>query len=139
MNKKTAIVLVIAIAVIVVAVVTSFTLINDSSHENITAVNNTTNITNVTNVSEVTEKTDVSTNKNSGAHGYCAICGAALSASEANNEYTQGKVCMSCAKNPYYQTSPGSDYANQKLYDKYPEDYSWMDEDGNGVYDGLEN
>lgn len=64
-----------------------------------------------------------------GKYGYCAICGKALSYEEANDEYTQGKVCRSCATNPYYQTEEGAEYANQKLYEAYPDEYSWMYED----------
>lgn len=84
-------------------------------------VNNTTAV-NAT-LESAPQKTDI------GQYGYCAICGKALSYSEANNEYTQGKVCSDCASNPYYQTGEGADYANQKLKEAYPEDYEGMFED----------
>lgn len=78
-------------------------------------------------------------NLESGQYGYCAVCGKALSYSEAHNEYTQGKVCGECASNPYYQTGEGADYANQKLKEAYPEDYEGMFEDsaddGDSEYD----
>lgn len=72
------------------------------------------------------------TNSPSGEYGYCAICGKALTASEANNEYTQGKVCSACAQNPYYQTGEGAQYANEKLFEAYPDEYAWMHEDNSG-------
>ena len=77
----------------------------------------------------VEESQTTSTSSESGQYGYCAICGKALTSSEANSEYTQGKVCHSCAANPYYQTDEGSQYANEKLYEAYPEEYEWMYED----------
>lgn len=66
------------------------------------------------------------------AYGYCAVCGKALSASEASDEYTQGKVCHSCAINP----PGGPDYANQKLKEAYPEEYSWMETGYEDTSDG---
>ena len=50
------------------------------------------------------------------SYGYCAVCGKALSASEANDEYTQGKLCYSYANNPPEEP----DYVNQKLKEAYP-------------------
>ncbi|MDO5848436.1 MAG: hypothetical protein Q4P18_02780 [Methanobrevibacter sp.] len=138
MNKKTGIAILISVIVIAMALCASFVILTGNAEsKNANVANNTTNVTeNITNVTE--DISSGSSSKNSGAYGYCAICGAALSASEANDDYTQGKVCRSCAKNPYYQSSPGSDYANQKLYEKYPEEYSWMDKNNNGLNDGLE-
>lgn len=95
------------------------------------AANNTTSLLNNTTVKNATlqETTDSSP---SGEYGYCAVCGNALTSSEANNEYTQGKVCHNCANNPYYQTGEGAQYANQKLFEAYPDEYSWMHEDDSG-------
>ena len=77
----------------------------------------------------VEESQTTSTSSESGQYGYCAICGKALTSAEAHSEYTQGKVCHNCAANPYYQTDEGSKYANEKLYESYPEEYEWMYED----------
>ena len=102
---------------------------SDLDDANVT-VNNTTAV-NAT-LESAPQKTDI------GQYGYCAICGKALSYSEAHNEYTQGKVCSDCASNPYYQTGEGADYANQKLKEAYPEDYEGMFEDssdGDSEYD----
>lgn len=63
--------------------------------------------------------------ENIGQYGYCAIYGVALTYEEANNEFTQSKVCYNCANNPYYQHGE-ADYANKKLYEKYPKDHEWM-------------
>lgn len=111
---------------------------NDADVVNIT--NNTTDNTTVVNATlEENSQQTVS-----GEYGYCAVCGKALSYSEAHNEYTQGKVCSDCASNPYYQTGEGADYANQKLAEAYPEDYEGMfddssDEYENSYYDDYEN
>lgn len=70
--------------------------------------------------SEPESSDEVKTEK---SYGYCAVCGKALSASEANDEYTQGKVCHSCANNP----PGGPDYANQKLKEAYPDEYYWLE------------
>ena len=84
-------------------------------------------------------QTSSSSNTESGHYGYCAICGKALTSAEANNEYTQGKVCHSCAANPYYQTDEGSQYANEKLFEAYPDEYEWMYEDSvDPTYDEYE-
>lgn len=80
-----------------------------------------------------------SSSSDSGQYGHCAICGRALTYSEANNEYTQGKVCSDCASNPYYQTEEGSQYANEKLYEAYPDEYSWMYEDDTGSDDNPDD
>ena len=76
-----------------------------------------------------------SNNDNTGQYGHCAICGKALSYSEAHEEYTQGKVCHDCAVNPYYQSGEGAEYANKKLYEAYPDEYSWMYEDDSAEYE----
>lgn len=107
----------------------------DNKTVNKTATNNTT-IKNATVKNTTTEETEIqssesSSSSESGEHGYCAICGRALSASEAGNEYTQGKVCSDCAANPDYQSGEGADYANRKLYEAYPDEYAWMYEDTN--------
>ena len=99
---------------------------------NITKVNTTLNNTTVKNVTveESPQKTV------SGKYGYCAVCGKALTYEEASNDYTQGKVCCACANNPYYQSGPGADYANQKLKEAYPDEYEGMFEDS---YDYEDN
>ena len=74
-------------------------------------------------------ETPTQTSTESGQYGYCAVCGKALTYAEAHSEYTQGKVCHSCANNPYYQTDEGSKYANQKLQEAYPDEYDWMDDE----------
>ena len=98
-------------------------------------VNNTTQVNNTTvknaTLEESESQSTSSENTESGQYGYCAICGRALSYSEANHEYTQGKVCSDCANNPYYQTAEGAEYANHKLYEAYPDEYAWMYEDTN--------
>lgn len=129
MNKKTGIVLFICIIVICGAVVASFTVLKLDSKDDNVDVNNTTNVTE--NITNVTEEVNSSQSQNSGAYGYCAICGVPLSASEASDDYTQGKVCGNCAKNPYYYTDEGSQYANQKLEEAYSEDYNGV---SNGSY-----
>ena len=96
---------------------------------NTTAVNNTT-VKNAT-LEESETETASSENTESGQYGYCAICGRALTSSEANHEITQGKVCLDCANNPYYQTDEGAKYANEKLFEAYPDEYEWMHEDAN--------
>ena len=100
------------------------------------AWNNTTNLNTTTKLNNTTVKDTTSEeseseyassqNSESGQYGYCAICGRALSYSEANHEITQGKVCIDCANNPNYQTGEGADYANRKLYEAYPDEYEWM-------------
>lgn len=92
---------------------------------NTTSINNTLNNTTVKNAT--LEKTSQKTV--SGQYGYCAICGKALTYTESQDEYTQGKVCYDCASNPYYESGPGADYANQKLKEAYPEEYEGMFED----------
>ena len=93
-------------------------------------VNNTT-IANNTTVKNTTleQITTPPSDSSDGQYGYCSICGKALTYSEAHSEYTQGKVCRNCAQNPYYQTDEGSEYANGKLAEAYPDEYGWMFED----------
>lgn len=98
---------------------------NNTAH-----LNTTTKLNNTTVEDTATEESEIesagSQNSESGQYGYCAICGRALSYSEANHEITQGKVCIDCANNPDYQTGEGADYANRKLYEAYPDEYEWM-------------
>lgn len=120
LKDKRVIILLIIIAILSVGICYSLmTQHNDTKP----VVNNTTTNKTVTNATLVQSKSE------SGQYGYCAICGKALTYSEANNEYTQGKVCAACAQNPYYQSGEGAAYANQKLAEAYPDEYSWMDED----------
>ena len=65
----------------------------------------------------------VMNSKQKKSYGYCAVCGKALSASEANDEYTQGKLCYSYANNPPEEP----DYVNQKLKEAYPDEYYWLE------------
>ena len=130
---KRIIVLLAIIAILAVALAYCMLTFNhdkgNAIANNTTAKNTTLNNTTVKNDTV----TQASTNSESGKYGYCAICGRALSASEASNEYTQGKVCMDCAKNPYYQSGEGARYANQKLFEAYPDEYEWMYEDTSNV------
>jgi hypothetical protein len=100
------------------------------AENNTTHINTTTKLNNTTVEDTATEESGSesagSQNSESGQYGYCAICGRALSYSEANHEITQGKVCIDCANNPDYQTGEGADYANRKLYEAYPDEYEWM-------------
>jgi hypothetical protein len=97
---------------------------------NTAILNTTTKLNNTTVKDTATEESESesagSQNSESGQYGYCAICGRALTYSEANHEITQGKVCIDCANNPDYQTGEGADYANRKLYEAYPDEYEWM-------------
>lgn len=97
---------------------------NNTTKVNTTLINNTT-VKDTTSEESESEYAS-SQNSESGQYGYCAICGRALSYSEANHEITQGKVCIDCANNPDYQTGEGADYANRKLYEAYPDEYEWM-------------
>ena len=94
---------------------------------------------NETNATVEEAQTSTSSSEN-GQYGHCAICGKALTYAEAHNEYTQGKVCHNCAANPYYQTDEGSKYANEKLYEAYPDEYAWMYEDSDdSSYDSYDD
>lgn len=122
---KRIIVLLIIITILSIGIGYSiFTLQQDNEKPRInnTTINNTT-------IKNATLEQKTTSNSESGQYGYCAVCGKALTSSEANNEYTQGKVCLSCANNPYYQSGEGAEYANKKLAEAYPEDYEWMYED----------
>ena len=125
MDKR--IIVLLAIVVILAAV---FGYLVFSQHQEPVkqVVNNTTpaNNTTVKNATVEDTTTESSSSSESGQYGYCAICGRALSYSEANHEITQGKVCIDCANNPDYQTGEGADYANRKLYEAYPDEYEWM-------------
>ena len=113
-----------------------------SHHEPVKQPVNNTTIANNTTVKNATlnQTTSSSSSQESGQYGYCAICGKALTYAEAHSEYTQGKVCHSCGANPYYQTDEGSKYANQKLYEAHPDEYSWMDDiDVDSAYDEYED
>ena len=44
-------------------------------------------------------------------------------------------MCHDCAVNPYYQSGEGAEYANKKLYEAYPDEYSWMYEDDSAEYE----
>lgn len=130
MEKDRKIILILILIIAILAVGMAYMILagqhgSEKSQSNNTTVKNTTaNNTTVKNTT-LTKKT----NGESGKYGYCAICGRALSASEAGDEYTQGKVCSSCARDPYYQSGEGARYANEKLIESYPEDYEWMYQD----------
>lgn len=128
MDKRIAILLVI-IGILLVGIGYMLFQQNNASDVNETIANNTHNNTTVKNAT-----LEESTQTVSGEYGYCAICGNALTYSEAHNEYTQGKVCSSCASNPYYQTGEGADYANSKLAEAYPEEYEGMFDDSSEDY-----
>ena len=104
---------------------------NNNTETNVAPDLNNTTVINAT----MEETKESSTTSDSGQYGYCAICGKALTYDEANDEYTQGKVCHSCAANLYYETPEGADYANKKLQEAYPEEYSFMDEEYEDDYE----
>lgn len=126
-------ILILIIVVAALAIAVGYGLITHQTPEKTTVSNNTTanntTVNNTTVKNATLESSSESSSAESGQYGYCAICGKALSYSEANNEYTQGKVCSDCASNPYYQSGEGADYANQKLYEAYPDEYAWMNDD----------
>lgn len=135
MDKKIA-VLIVIIAILAVGVGYGLVSHKEAPKQ---VVNNTTAANNTTVKNATLEQETTSSDSDSGQYGYCAICGRALSYSEAHNEYTQGKVCQDCANNPYYQTDEGSKYANEKLFEAYPDEYDWMNEDDSGDdYDDVE-
>ena len=133
---KRMLILLIIIAILSVGVIWGLINLQDSGK---TSANNTTflNDTTVANATLVEEESS-STDSSSGQYGYCAICGKALTYSESQSEITEGKVCHSCASNPYYQSGEGAEYANQKLYEAYPDEYAWMYEDSDD-YDNGDN
>ncbi|WP_405303991.1 hypothetical protein [Methanobrevibacter sp.] len=126
LNKQIIIILIIIIAILSVGIAYELFKTNNTQNDvkNVTT-NNTTSNTTLNATLQQTEPTI----SDSGKYGYCAICGKALSYSEASNEYTQGKVCAACAQNPYYQSGEGAEYANEKLFEAYPDEYAWMHED----------
>lgn len=133
MDKRIAILLVI-IAILLAGIgymVFQQHNVNDANATVTNITNNTNNNTTVVNATPV----ESSQNTVGGEYGHCAICGKALTYSEAHNEYTQGKVCRSCASNPYYQSGDGADYANKKLAEAYPDEYEGMFDDSYEDYD----
>ena len=130
MDKRIAILLIIIGMLLVGIGYTISQQDNASDVNNTTAINNTINNTTVKNATleQSSQKTV------SGKYGYCAICGKALTYEESQDEYTQGKVCYDCASNPYYESGPGADYANQKLKEAYPEEYEGMFEEPSDDY-----
>lgn len=139
MDKRIATLLLI-IGILLIAMGYIISQHNDASNTNNTAnVNNTTKVN--TTINNTTVKNNVTVEKSpqktaGGKYGYCAVCGRALSYGESNNEYTEGKVCSSCANNPYYQSGEGATYANQKLEEAYPDEYEGMFEDN---YEPVDN
>lgn len=129
MDKRIAALLLI-IGILLIAMGYIMSQHNDAG--NTASVNNTTKVNTTLNNTTVNEDVTVEESPQktvSGKYGYCAVCGKALSYGEANDEYTQGKVCHSCANNPYYQSGEGAAYANQKLEEAYPEYYNGISED----------
>ena len=126
-EKNKGIIAILVIIIIILVVGVGYQLMNHQN--NAKPIANNTTIKNTTVKNATLTETSSSSNSESGQYGYCAICGKALSYDEAHNEFTQGKVCTSCAQNPYYQTDEGAKYANQKLYESYPDEYAWMYED----------
>ena len=128
MNRTIAI-LALIICILLIGIGFAISMHNDAgdtnSTDNTTKANNTLNNTTVKNAT-VEESSQNTVN---GEYGYCAVCGKALTYGEAHDEYTQGKVCHSCAVNPYYQSGEGAAYANQKLEEAYPEHYNGISED----------
>ena len=114
----------IIVLLVIIAILSAGIIFGIITHQDTPKTNNTSN--NTTDINATLEQTSDS---ESGQYGYCAICGKALTYAEAHNEYTEGKVCSDCANNPYYQTGEGAEYANQKLYEAYPDEYAWMYED----------
>lgn len=116
LSKKVIVVVCLVIAVLCGGIIAATLFSEPESIDEVNITNNNTTETD----NEVAESSDGA--KTETSYGYCAVCGKALSASEANNEYTQGKVCHSCANNP----PGGPDYANQKLKEAYPDEYYWL-------------
>lgn len=132
MNNKLLGIIIAVIVIVCVGFILAGYLSDSSETKIINATNNTTNITNNTTVAVEKITKEKSTNSNQGPNGefgYCAVCGAPLTEAEANDEYTQGKVCHSCATNPYFQTEEGAQYANQKLEEAYPDRYNGISDE----------
>jgi type II secretory pathway pseudopilin PulG len=123
---KRIIVLLVIIAILSAGIIWGLYTHQDNNN---VETNVTPDLNNTTVINATMEETEDSSNSDSGQYGYCAICGKALTYDEAHDDYTQGKVCHSCAADPYYETHEGADYANKKLQEAYPEEYSWMDEE----------
>lgn len=121
---KRIIILLVIIAILSVGVIWGLYTHQD---RNDIETNNTTEL-NDTEVKNATMVESETSDSERGQYGYCAICGRALTYEEANDEYSQGKVCHDCAANPYYETPEGADYANKKLAEAYPDEYSWMND-----------
>lgn len=132
---------ILALIIIIVLLVVGIGFLIAGQQNNVKQVANNTTLNNTTvkNATLTNETTTSSSSSENGQYGYCAICGNALTYSEAHSEYTQGKVCSSCAKNPYYQTEEGSKYANQKLAEAYPDEYEWMNDDSSNDFEDYEN
>lgn len=129
---KRILILLIIIAILSVGIIWGLLNLPDSGKP---PANNTTLVNNSTVVNATMVEEESSSDSPNGQYGYCAICGNALTYAESQSEITEGKVCHSCASNPYYQSGEGAEYANQKLYEAYPDEYSWMYEDSSDDYD----
>ena len=116
LSKKVIVIVCLVIAVLCGGIIAATLFSEPESIDEVNITNNNTTETD----NEVAESSDGA--KTETSYGYCAVCGKALSASEANDEYTQGKVCHSCANNP----PGGPDHANQKLKEAYPDEYYWL-------------
>lgn len=128
-SKKIIGIIVGVIVILCIGIIVTFAIMDDNNENTVPTVNNnTTNVTNSTNATNITSSSKETTTesyseveKTGGEYGYCSICGNGLTYKEATNWYTQGKVCQSCAENPYYYTEEGSKYANEKIFEKYPD------------------
>jgi hypothetical protein len=117
MNKKKVIMVILCAVIILIGAVFVVGYLghnsDDTNSTKLNVTNNTNNNTTQLKVENKEEKVVYS--------AYCMICGAGLSEKEANEEYTEGKICFSCANNPDYYTEEGSRYANEKLGYTYDE------------------
>lgn len=98
LSKKVIVVVCLVIAVLCGGIIAA-TLFSEP--ESIDEVNITNNNTTEADREVAESSVDVKTEK---SYGYCAVCGKALSASEANNEYTQGKSMSQLCKQPSRRT-----------------------------------
>jgi hypothetical protein len=124
------------IVIIILAIGVGFGVYTHSNPMKNTAIKNTT--TKSTPIKNKPVKNsaiaeDTTSHVESGQYGYCAICGKALTYEEAHDEYTQGKVCQECAANPYFETHEGAEYANSKLLEAYPDEYSQTEDDADSL------
>lgn len=116
MKNKKLILGAVGLIIVAIIIITTFGyVINNYSTNNNTKLTNNSNTSNFSNTTNQSKEISNNKDKKVSYSSYCKICGAGLSSSEANNEYTQGKTCLKCAKNEYYQTEKGSKYANKKL------------------------